>query len=136
VKNIFSDVEKTRIRHHLGYLNVEASQTFVLGTPAGVETQFLIEGAMNRVLPEAAVLAREMVAKCDAVEAQMSENQELLAVTQVDEIGVRQDEFEQLLKRYQYWRNALANILGTYANPFDKRFGAGGGMGVNVPVRH
>ena len=130
----FSDVEKTRIRHHLGYLNVAAVQTFVLGTPAAVETQFLVEGAMNKVLPEALVLARELIAKCDAVEAQISENQELLAVTQVDEIGVRQDEFEQLKKRYDYWRNGLANCMGIYSNPFDKRFGAGGG--INIPVSH
>lgn len=133
---MFSDPEKVRIRHHLGYLNVAAAQTFVLGTPAGVETQFLVEGAMNKVLPEAEVLIREMLAKCDAVEGQITENQELLAVTQVDEIGVRQDEFEQLVKRYHYWRNGLANALGIYPNPFDKRFGAGSAMGVNVPVRH
>ncbi len=132
----FSDVEKTRIRHHLGYLNVEAAQTFVLGSPAGVQTQFIIEGAMNRVLPEAEVLARELLAKCDAVEGQLTENQELLAVTQVDEIGIRQDEFEQLVKRYHYWRNGLANVLGCYPNPFDKRFGVGGAMGINVPVMH
>ncbi len=132
--NGFSDVEKTRIRHHLGYLNVSAVATFALGTPAAVETQFLIESAMNKVLPEAQVLARELVAKCDAVESQISENQELLAVTQVDEIGVRQDEFEQLKKRYDYWRNGLANCLGIYPNPFDKRFGAGGGL--NIPVIH
>ena len=131
---MFSDQEKVRIRHHLGYLNVQAAQTFVLGTPAAVETQFLVEGAMNKVLPEAETLARDQLAKCDAVEAQISENQELLAVTQVDEIGVRQDEFEQLMKRYQYWRNGLANVLGIYPNPFDKRFGAGGVMGLNVNV--
>lgn len=129
-----SEPEKVRIRHHLGYLNVAASQTFVLGTPAGVETQFLVEGAMNKILPEAEVLVREMIAKCDGVEAQMSENQELLAVTQVDEIGVRQDEFEQLKKRYDWWRNGLCNAMGIYSNPFDKRMGPGGG--VNVPVRH
>lgn len=132
----FSDVEKTRIRHHLGYLNVAAAQTFALGTPAAVETQFLIEGAMNKVLPEAEVLARDLLAQCDAVEVQIRENQELLAVTQVDEIGVRQDEFEQLVKRYHYWRNGLANILGVYPNPFDKRFGVGSSMGLNVPVIH
>ena len=131
----FSDQEKVRIRHHLGYLNVAAAQTFVLGAPGGVETQFLVEGAMNKVLPEAEVLARELLAKCDGVEGQITENQELLAVTQVDEIGVRQDEFEQLVKRYHYWRNGLANVLGIYPNPFDKRFGAGGG-GLNVPVIH
>lgn len=132
----FSDVEKTRIRHHLGYLNVQAAQTFALGTPAAVETQFLIEGAMNKVLPEAEVLARDLLAKCDAVESQINENQELLAVTQVDEIGVRPDEFEQLVKRYHYWRNGLANALGVYPNPFDKRFGAGSAIGLNVPVIH
>lgn len=130
----FTEQEKVRIRHHLGYLNVQAAQTFVLGAPAAVPTQFIIEGAMNKVLPEAETLARDLLARCDAVEAQVTDNQELLAVTQVDEIGVRTDEFEQLMKRYAYWRNGLANVLGCYPNPFDKRFGPGGAAGVNVPV--
>lgn len=129
----FSDEEKVRIRHHLGYLNVAAVQTFVLGSPAGVETQFLVEGAMNRVLPEAESMARNHIAKCDFVEAQIVENQELLAVTAVGEITVRENEYEQLLKRYHYWRNALANVLGVYPNPFDKRFES---TGLNVSVSH
>lgn len=131
---VFTEAEKVRIRHHLGYLNVEAAQTFVLGAPAAVPTQFLIEGAMNKVLPDAYSLALELLSRCEAVESQITENQELLAVTQVDEIGVRQDEFQQLLKRYEYWRNGLANVLGVYPNPFDKRFGGGMAGGVNVPV--
>lgn len=131
----FSNEEKVRIRHHLGYLNVGAAATFVLGAPAAVETTFIIESAMDKVLPAAETLVRELVAKCDAVEAQMMENQELLAVTQVDEIGVRQDEFQALLHRYHYWRNGLANVLGVYPNPFDKRF-VGGAGALNVPVNH
>ena len=130
----FSEEEKVRIRHHLGYLNVAQAQTFSLGTPAGVETQFLVEGAMNKVLPAAESMARQMIANCDAVEAQLTENQDLLAVKKVDEIDVREDEMEQLLKRYHYWRNGLANILGIYPNPFDKRFSAAGGGGINVRV--
>lgn len=132
----FSEQEKVRIRHHLGYLNVPASQTFVLGTPAGVETQFLVEGAMNKVLPEAESQARQLIANCDAVEAQLTENQDLLAVTKVDEIDVRENEFEKLMQRYHYWRNGLANVLGIYPNPFDKRFSAAGGGGINVRVQH
>lgn len=128
----FSPEEKVSIRHHLGYINVQTAATFVMGTPAGVETQFLIESAMDKVLPAAETRVRQYVALCDAVETQIAENQELLAVTQVGEIGVRQDEFEQLMKRYQWLRNALANLLGIYPNPFDKRFAA---QGVNVPVR-
>jgi hypothetical protein len=131
----FTEEEKVRIRHHLGYLNVAAAATFVLGAPAGVETTFIIESAMNKVLPAAETLARELIAKCDAVEAQLIENQELLAVTQVDEIGVRQDEFQALLHRYHYWRNGLANVLGVYPNPFDKRFEGGAGS-INLPVMH
>lgn len=130
---MFTDEEKVRIRAHLGYLNVAASQTFVLGAPAAVETQFIIEGAMNRVLPEAETLARNQLAKCDFVETQILENQELLAVTAVGEISVRQDEFSALLQRYHYWRNSLANTLGCYPNPFDKRFAS---TGLNVPVQH
>lgn len=126
----FAEEEKVRIRHHLGYLNVGAAQTFVLGTPAAVETQFLIEGAMNRVLPAAESMVRNLVARCDLVEQQVIENQELLAVTAVGEISVQEREFEKLMQRYQYHRNALANALGIYANPFDKRFE--GGLNVRV----
>lgn len=132
----FSDQEKVRIRHHLGFLNVGQAYTFVAGTPAGVETQFLIEGAMQRVLPEAEVLARELLARCDSVEGQMMDNQDLLAVESVDEIKIRQDEFQALIKRYHYHRNGLANVLGIYPNPFDKRFSADGGGGINVNVMH
>ena len=52
----FNDQEKVRIRHHTGYSNVSAAQSFSLGVPAAVETAFLIEGAMNRVLPAAELL--------------------------------------------------------------------------------
>lgn len=129
----FTDDEKTRIRHHLGYLNVAQSATFALGSPAAVETQFLIESAMNKVLPEAENLARNLVARCDLVENQLVENQELLAVTAVGEISVRQDEYAALMQRYHYHRNALANVLGIYPNPFDKRFE---NTGLNAPVIH
>lgn len=130
---MFTDEEKVRIRHHLGYLNVQVASTFFLGVPAGVETQYLVESAMDRVLPAAESMARELIGKCDAVEAQMLENQELLAVSQVDEIQVRPDEFQQLKRRYDYWRGALANVLGTIVNPFDKRFAGGG---INLRVNH
>ena len=88
---------------------------------------------MNRILPEALSLARNLLAKCDFVEAQMLDNQELLAVTAVGEISVRQDEFQALQQRYHYWRNGLCNVLGVYPNPFDKRFA---NTGLNVNVQH
>ena len=125
-----SEQEKVKIRHHLGYLNVAEAQTFVFGTPAAVETQFLIEGAMNRVLDAALTEVRRHVAILDQIEEQMIADHELLAVSKVGEIDVRADEQEALDKRYERWRQSLANLLGVYPNPFDKRYG----HGINVPV--
>ena len=128
----FSPGEKVKIRHHLGFLNVTNAATFSLGVPQAVETQFIIENAMNLVLPEAEVEARRHLSILDGLETQMVCDHELLAVEQVGEIKVRKDEQEALDKRYEHWRNALANVMGVIPNPFDKRFQGG----VNVPVRH
>jgi|TARA_Y100000034_G_scaffold121294_1_gene165329 hypothetical protein len=133
----FTDEEKVRIRHHLGYLNVQRAQTFVLGVPAGVQTQFIIEGAMDRVLIEAEPEARRLIAVLDTLESQLICDLELLAVDKVGEIIIRKTEMKELWKQYQKWQGALSNIMGIYPNPFDKRFeGIGVGAGVNVRVQH
>jgi len=130
----FTAEEKTKIRHHMGYLGLKEAQTFVLGTPAGVETQFIIEGAMDKVSDDAIGEARRHLVILDGIESQMIGDLELLAVDVVGEITIRKDEQERLLDRYDYWRKSLGNLLSVYVNPFDKRPGLGGG--VNVPVRH
>ncbi len=127
-----TDDERVRIRHHLGFLNVSGAATFALGVPQAVEPMFAIERAFQLVLPTALGLVRLLLARCDATEAQRFDNQENLAVTSVCDIDLRADEQQALGKNYDYWRNALANALGVYANPFDKR--DIGGSGLNVPV--
>lgn len=117
-----TDEEKVRARHHLGFLNVQEAYTFVLGTPAGVETQFIVEGALNRMLPAAMPLFRELLARCDATEAQRFEDQDSLVASRVGSIELRgrEGQVAQALQ-YDYWRQGLANLLGIYVNPFDKR---------------
>ena len=122
--------EKVKIRHHLGYLNVAEAQTFVLGTPAAVETQFLVEGAMNRVKDSALVQVRRHIQILDTIEQQKVDDLELLAVNKVGEIDIRPDEQQALDGQYLRWQASLANLLGIYPNPWDKR-NAGG---INVPV--
>lgn len=130
-----TDEEKVRCRHHLGFLNVQEAYTFVLGTPAGVETQFIIEGALNRMLPAALPLFRELLAKCDSTEAQRFEDQEALVASKVGSIDLRGREGQVgLALQYDYWRQGLANLLGIYVNPFDKRSDVSGGGGLNVRV--
>lgn len=130
----FSDQEKVKIRHHLGYLNVTNAATFVLGIPQAVETQFIIERAMNLVPAAAEGEVRRHVSILGGLEDLMVCGHEHLAIDSIGEIDVRADEQEALTKRYQYWQNSLANLLGIYPNPFDKRFSAAGAR-VNVPVR-
>lgn len=124
--------EKVKVRHHAGYLNVQAAQTFVLGVPAGVETTFIIEGAMDRVLEAALPEVRRHLQILDALEEQMIVDHELLAVNKLGEIEVNNREQDQLTARYDYWVDSLCNLLGVVRNPFDKRLS--GRRGINVTV--
>lgn len=136
---VLTEEEKVRVRHHCGYLNVQAVATFVLGVPAAVETQFMIEGAMDRVLPAAVPQVVRHLEILDSIETQMVENHELLQVKALGEIEVnstgRDREQVQLRQTYDYWVNSLCNLIGVVRNPFDKRKGAFGG-GLNARVQH
>jgi hypothetical protein len=127
----FTDEEKVRIRHAMGYLNVSEVSTFQMGIPAAVETQYLIETAMNKVLPEAETFVRNLLSKLDAIESQMMENLENIAVESIDEITLNPKEMSKLRREYKHWQLSLANVLGIPPNPNDQRlFGAGISVGV------
>lgn len=127
-----TEEEKVKVRHHLGYLNVAASSTFTLGAPAAVETTFIIEGAMNKVLDVALLEVRRQLQILDRIESQMVDDLELLAVQQVDEIAIQPEEMKKLRREYKHWQQSLANLFGVYPNPFDKRFG----NNINARVNH
>lgn len=133
---MLNEEEKVSIRHHLGYLNVQDAQTFVLGTPASVETQFIVEGAMQRVLEAALPRVRQHIAILDEIERQKVENLELLQVRELGELTINSDgkdrEQVQLDEQYNRWVCSLANLLGVYRNPFDKRKSYRGGINVRV----
>lgn len=126
--------EKVRIRDLLGFLNVANAQTFALGIPAGVETQFIIEKAMDLVPEDALFLVREHVETLQAIDGQSREDQELMAVNAIGDITINQQEQKQLDERRRYWRGRLCNAMGVYPNPFDMTNGTTGGIG-NVRVR-
>lgn len=137
---MITDDEKVRARHHLGYLNVGSASTFVLGVPAAVQTQFMIEGAFSKILPAAEARFRKTLQFLDDIEEQIVENTENVAATGVDEINLNPNEFKDLLTRYRHWQGGLANMLGIVPNPFDQRpmlgAGWGGGGGMNVRVNN
>lgn len=128
----FTEQEKVRIRHHTGYMNVGQVQTFSLGVPAAVETQFLIEGAMNRVLPEAELEVRRLVSILDTIESAKVADLELLAITQIGEISINNQEQQKLDREYDKWCAALCNLLCIPRNPYDQRVMNQGGINVRV----
>jgi hypothetical protein len=124
--------EKTRVRHHTGYVGVAAVYTFVFGVPAAVQTQFSIEGAMDNILAESEELVRKHLAILDKIQMQQIDDLELLALLEADEIKFNPDEQKKLDREYFKWVGSLCNLFGCIPNPFDQRFKAMGG--VNVPV--
>jgi hypothetical protein len=128
-----AEQDKVRARHHLGYLNVEQAQTFVLGIPAGVQTQFMIEGALNRLLPQALPKFLEMLERLDCVECELFGGIDLASITSISDIVIRPERRKELSGYYQVARQGLANLLGIIPNPYDQRTWIDDGM-INVPV--
>lgn len=125
-----TELERVKVRGHLGFVNLTQVSTFAVGTPAGVESAFVIEGAMNNV-PEAALpLLRQYLAVLDKIEAQKVDDLENMAVDKLGNIELRADEQEALDRQYERWQGKVADLLGVYVNPFSKA----GGRGINVPV--
>lgn len=127
-----TEEEKVQVRRHLGFLNVGEAFTFVLGTPAGVETQFILEGAVRRILVSAEPMVRGFL--CELAELEKAKHEVALnAVTgKIGNIELRDPKaaLAALDNQIAYKRGDLANAFGIYVNPFDKR----GGGGINVRV--
>jgi hypothetical protein len=123
--------ERVRIRSHLGYLNVADAATFVLGVPSSVQTQFIVEGAMNRVLESALPLLRQILTHLDTLRGQRMEAGELLDVKRLGDIEIDPALQKKRTAEYDEWVEELANLIGAMRNPFDKRLV---GRGISVPV--
>jgi len=133
---MLTDDERVSVKHHLGYPNAVAIETFVLGVPAAMEPLFMLEGALNAIAPAAEERARQTLRRLDRLEQQIEDNADALVLSRADEVDFRPDEFEKVAQRYQYWQGELCNLIGVPGpNPFDARFAAGSG-GVNIAVAH
>ncbi len=128
---VLTESLKVKIRHFMGYVNVSQIATFVLGTPASLETQFMIETAMNKVLLSAVPELERILGILDGIEQQSVDDLELLAVNKVGEIDINQGVQRQLVVQYDRWLGALENLLGVPRNPYDKRQ-SGGGINARV----
>lgn len=127
--------DKVRARHHLGYLDVEAAQTFALGIPAAVQTQFMIEGALNRLLPQAVPKFLELLERLDCVECEVFGGIDLASIDEIAEVKISDKRLEKLARYYKLAQQSLSNLLGIVPNPWDQREWLQGDC-INVSVSH
>lgn len=134
----FRESDRVRIRSHLGYLSVEPASAIQLGFPSAQQAQFLVEIAMDRIIPEAIPRALRCVEELDCIENQMSESRTRLKAQQLGELKLRNNNDERteadLLEReYRRWAVRLADLLGVPLNVYSERFREGGSS-MSVPV--
>ncbi len=137
---MFDDAEKERIRYHMGYLQVTPAAAITFGIPAPIQTMFLVESAMERVLPVAEDRIRKLITILDGIECREEGALDYLVVKQVDSITLRDDHVEKLEEQYAKWAAKLADVLGAPLYPgsskFRSLFGVGATQAGSIPVRH
>lgn len=112
--------ERGKIRYHLGYPVVAQNTVISLGFPSGGHPAFLVEAAMNDVLPEGEPLVRRTLSECECIDAQLSDaRRNRLQTAAVETIVLRsRDEIEDLEDQLDLWTDKLADILAVPKNPF------------------
>ncbi len=135
---MLTDDEKMRVRYFLGYPLTETVYSLQSGSPVPLQTYFLLESAMNHVMPGAIPRIRQIIAVLENVETQMIEAQTNLAAEQVGELRLRSADngktHTDLLEReYRRWALRLSECFGTPVYWNATRF-SGGSASLNVKV--
>lgn len=135
----FDDAEKERIRYHMGYLQVAPAAALTFGIPAPIQTLFLVESAMDRVLTAAEDRIRKLITVLDQIECRMLDGQNYLIADSLSDISIRADNIDKLEDEYSRWAARLADTLGAPLYPgavrFRRLFGGGPGSAGSIPVR-
>jgi len=105
--------ERSKTRYHLGFPNIGNATVLALGFPAAGHPAFLLEAAMDQILPVAEPNFRYVLSQCDCTEKQI-------------------EELEDLEDTYTYWTDALVDIFGVNKNPFSKKHQRLGGSYVVI----
>lgn len=137
---MFTANEKEQIRYHMGYLQVGPAASISYGIPAPIQTLFLLESAMDRLINTAAEdRVRRLITVLDQIECRELDALDRLKVDQVDNVTIRKTETDELEKEYCRWASKLADTLGAPLYPgstkFRWLFGGGVGQAGSIPVR-
>jgi len=131
----FTEQEKARIKHHLGYPDwVQLSNSIQLGFPAGAHPLFLLEQAFQRLTVGGEGSVRADLCECEAIEGQLRSARSRMKASKMGELTLNADESMQLRNELQFWRTRLADDLGVTQNPMSQAAMGGDPGGVNSRV--
>ena len=123
-----TDQEKERARYHLGYPEVQPAASITFGIPRPIQTAFLVESALNLLLPVAEDRVRSILGVMDGIECRLIDAQDRLAAKQIDQLTLRDDEPSQLEAEYRRWGYRLADTLGVPIYAYSVRYRREGKM--------
>ncbi len=132
----FTPEERQQIRYHLGYNSSQPAASITFGIPRPIQTLYLVELAMNYILPVAENKVRQIVGVLDGIECRLVEAQERLAAKSLDTLTMRADETDALEAEYYRWGGRLADVLGVPFYAYSNRYKRHGkSYAGSIPVR-
>lgn len=129
--------ERQQVRYHLGYLSVSPAVALNFGLPRPVQTLFLVEQAMDSIMPVAENKIRQIIGILDGIECRLVDAQTRLAAASLDNLTMRRDEPDALEGEYYRWGGRLADTLGVPFYAYSNRYKRHGkGFAGSIPVRN
>ena len=128
--------ERQQVRYHLGFVSVFPAASINFGMPRPIQTLFLVEQAMDYLMPVGEAKVRQIIGIMDGIECRLVDAQDRLAAQSLDNLTMRADETDALEGEYFRWGGRLADTLGVpfyaYSNRYKKHGKAYAG---SIPVR-
>ena len=128
--NALTEQDKSRTRYHLGYPQVEAAASLQFGLPAPGQLLFILEAAMENIMPDAVPRLLSILTVMDNLEQQIVDAQCQLSADVLGELtlaGASDPKArlvtDRLEAEYVRFGHRAANILGAPPYPFSERYG-------------
>jgi hypothetical protein len=131
--SLFTETQKARIKHFLGYPAWEANANGIqLGIPAGTHALYLVEQSFERLGAGGVASVLSDLKECEEIEKQMGCARQRGRAKRLGDLEPNPDELRMLRGDLERWASIMANDLGCPLNPYAPN--AVGGSGINARV--
>ncbi len=128
--------ERQQVRYHLGFNSSQPAAAITFGIARPIQTLFLVETAMNYLLPIGENKVRQILGIMDGIECRLVDAQDRLAAKSLDNLTMRADETDALEAEYYRWGGRLADTLGVPFYAYSNRYKRHGkSYAGSIPVR-